>query len=249
MDYLGDKNLYNKIDLIPGMERGQMFGPGRYIDTEDQQLHKFTGIETDIPWIFVNTNPDLYCMDYRGIFDGFNFIPSKCLNCYKIVVMPQSFHQLMQLMDLMGNLARENPKCWCKCGIERRDFVPRSYGGYFYTRGLEQGRVRYKTVRRAVSEHISPDVNVILKRYCTEFEMLLGPSDKYVQPERAKGIERQIWCNVHLEKSARPQPDFVKMHIIKQWMLFAWGRGDMTVKQYNNNQPLYPGYVTYHDEE
>jgi len=249
MNYTGNDNLYNEIDLIPGMHRGDMFGPGRYIDTVDQQLHKFTGIETDLPWILVNPNPDLYCMEYRAIFDGFGFIPSKCLQCYKIVVMPRTFHQLMQLLDLMENLSKENPTFWCKCGVERRDFVPRSYGGYFYTKTHDVGRARYKTVRRAVSEHISPDVNVILKRYCTEFEMTLGPSDKYVQPEVAREIERKFWANVHIEQSARPQPDFVKLHIIKQWMLFAWGRGDMTVKQYNNGKPLYPSYVTYHDKE
>jgi hypothetical protein len=251
MQFYGNEKLFgqlNATNLIPGMQRGNMFGPGRYIDTKDHKWHKFPGVAIDVSWIYVNPNPDLYCMTYHSIVDGYGFIPTKCLDCYKIVVMPRTFTELMQLLKLQQALIKSNPKCWCKCGTEHRDFVSRNYGGYFYTRGLEQGRIRYKTVRHGVSENISPDVPVILKRYCTEFELQFGPSDQYRQPVGADEIEQMFFENVQLSQEAVPQPEFVQKHIIHQWMMFAWGRGDKTVMNYNEGKPLYPHYVTYHDK-
>lgn len=245
-------NMYREVgawNIVPRMEAGGLLGPGRYIDIDDKKLHKFPAIKTDPTWIYVNPNPKLYCMEYQAIVKGFGFIPSRCLECYKVVVMPRSFHELMQLYELEQVLVKENPKCWCKCGIEAREFVPRHYGGYFYNKGIEVGKSRYKTVRDAVSSAISPDVNVILKRYCTEFELSFGPSDQYVQPEGAQDIEKYFWENVEISTSSHTQPEFVRQNTIRRWMDFAWGRGDMTVKLYNNGEPLVRPSVTYHEGE
>ena len=140
----------------------------------------------------------------------------------------------------------KNPRFWCKCGVEQRDFVPRNYGGYFYCKGLEVGLARYQTVRNLVDEFISPDVDVILKRFCTEFELMLGPSDKYQPPDWADEREKQIWETTEFNDPAFIQPKYVRDHAIQYWMLFAWGRGDKTVMLYNNGQPLFPPSVTYH---
>jgi hypothetical protein len=230
-------------------QAGMLGGPGRWIDTEDGKLHKAPAIDPTLPWIQVNVNPDLHCQMYLGMVNAYGFIPQKCLDCWKIVVAPRTFHELMQLLDLQESMVKENPNCWCKCGVEERDTVPRNFGGYFYTRSLEQGLVRKKTVREKVSEAISPEVPVILKRYCTEYELRFGPSDEYVRPKGADEIEKQFWENVQLTTESVPQPEFVRKNIIHQWMIFAHGRGDPTVKDYNMGQPLFPPYVTYHDKE
>jgi len=152
----------------------------------------------------------------------------------------------MLLLDLEEEVIKENPNFWCKCGIEKRDFVPRNYGGYFYCNGLEVGRQRYKTVRKLIDDHISPDIKVILKRFCTEFEMMFGPSDQYKQPEGAKEIEASIWAATELDTVSFIQPQWVRNHVIQTWMMFAYGRGDKTVELYNNGKPFFPPYVTYH---
>jgi hypothetical protein len=58
-------------------------------------------------------------------------------------------------------------------------------------------------------------------------------------------MEDWFWQNVEKKKTGVCQPDFVRRHVIANWMMFAWGRGDETVKLYNNNKPLFEPYVTY----
>lgn len=249
MRFAGNKNLYRELsatNIIPGMARGNMFGSGRYVDVNTKKWRKMSGVDLETRWIYTNPNPDLHCMYYRSIFDGYGFVPKKCLDCYKVVVAPRTFDELMKLLYVQELLIADNPKCWCKCGIEQRDFVPRNYGGYFYTRSLEQGQIRYETVRKAVDENISPDIDVVLKRYCTEFEIALGPSNLYKRPDGADDVEKLFWQNVEVSQDAVRQPDFVIRHIVQEWMMWAWGRGDKTVMLYNNNEPFYPAYVTYH---
>jgi hypothetical protein len=247
--YANNPNLYTDLyrsDLIPGMESGGILGTGRYIDVHDHKIHKFPAIDTNRPWIYVNPNPDMHCYEFQMIVKGFGFIPRRCLECWKVVVMPRSFHELMLLLDLQEKVIKDNPQFWCKCGIEERWFVPRHYGGYFYCLGENVGIVRYHTVRKLVNENISPDTNVILKRYCTEFELGLGPSDKYKRPDWADEKEKDIWDCINIESTSWKQPKLVKDHTIFNWMQFAWSRGDRTVTLYNNGRDLVPPSVTYH---
>jgi len=130
------KNLFKELrgtDIIPGMHNADMFGPGRWVDGKTGKWRKTVGIDIDTPWIYTNPHPHLFCMYYQQIFNAYGFIPKKCLDCYKVVVMPRTFHELMQLLYVQELLIEENKKCWCKCGIEIRDTVSRNYGGYFYT--------------------------------------------------------------------------------------------------------------------
>ena len=248
MKYSENQDLWrqlNATNIVPKMKSGGLFDPGRYIDIEDKKLHKFPAIDIESPWIYTNPNPDLYCMEYRAIFNGFGFIATPCLDCWKIVVQPNTFNQLMLLLELEEQIAQEHPKYWCKCGVEERPFVPRHYGGYFYTRSHDEGQERKQFVKQAVKEHISPKINVTLKRYCTEFELRLGPSNLYRQPEGAKELESEFWENVYIKSGAIKQPRYVREYVISKWMLFAWDRADATVMKYNNDQPLFEPSVIY----
>jgi len=162
-------------------------------------------------------------------------------------VVPRSFHELMLLLELEEKMVHKNPRCWCKCGTEARDFVPRNYGGYFYTKGKEQGLVRLKTVREEVAEHISPEIRVILKRYCTEFELRFGPSDTYKPPVHARDTEKKFWENVDITIGARRQPQIIIDNVIQSWMIFATGRGDKTVELYNGGKPIFIPSLTYEE--
>ena len=236
-----------KDNLIPRLQAGGLLN-NRHVDIDSKKLHKIDAIKTEPYWVYINPNPKLYCTEYRAIEKGFGFIPQACRNCYKVVVEPRSFHELMQLYDLQEEMVLENPRCWCKCGIEEREFVPRDYGGYFYTQGIDVGKTRWKTVREKVNKSISEETPVILKRYCTEFELQHGPSDKYFPPEGSDELEKQIWETIEIVSGGIKQPQFIINNTIQTWMIFAWGRGDMTVKLYNNGKPLFRPSVTYHDE-
>lgn len=252
MHYLNNSNLFsdlNAINIVPAMAAGAMFGTGRWIDPDDQKLHQMTSLDPSVNWIYVNPDPKKYCMIYREIEEGFRFIPSTCLNCWKVVVIPRSFHELLQIYQLEKELSEEDPECWCKCGVESRDSVNRHYGGYFYTSSKGEGLRRYKIVREAVNKYVNPQIDILLKRYCTEFEHRYGPSDKYKQPPGAKEIEKEVFSKIEFKQQARKQPEWIRRHVIQRWMLFAWGRADPTVQLYNDSKPLFPKYVTYHPKE
>jgi len=148
----------------------------------------------------------------------------------------------MLLHDLQVELGFEG-----KCGIESRPWVAKLYGGYFYTDSIDVGRIRYKTVRKAVDERISPDVGVLLKRACTEFEMAKGPSDQWQYTESDEHWEKMVRERFDIGFQDTPQPDYVQLHIMLTWMEKAWAAGDMTVMEFNDGKPLMNPYVTYHD--
>ena len=248
MKYLNNPNLFSEIsawNMVPSMKSGGLFGQGRYIDVETQKLSKFPSIDPEPFWVYTNPQPDIPCMELKAISDGFNFVAKACYDCWKVVVAPRSFHELIQLYELQKRMVKEDPECYCKCGTEPRQFVPRDYGGYFYARNKPDADKLKEKVRKRVSESLSPDVPVDLKRGCTEFELKYGPSNKYKRPERADEIEKYFWENVNAEKGAKKQPEFIIQNVIQGWMLFAWDRGDMTVMLYNNGEPLFRPCKTY----
>jgi len=169
------------------------------------------------------------------------FVPSRCQECWKVVVRPRTLKELFHLLDIQLRLNRPS-----KCGIERRETVHGLYGGYFYNRSIEEGMERYVEVRREVDEHISPDVVVILKRGCTEFEHACGDSKYWkVEPWQAalEEVIEQWICTYDMEK---PQPELVLNHVYREWIEFAYANGDGTYKEFTGGKPLYPALRTYH---
>ena len=164
----------------------------------DHKLQVQSNMIPNVPWHF--TNPGHDCFIWSNIlFDivGHNqahgnlqFIPGHCRNCYKVVVRPKTVKQLFALERLQMKLGYQS-----KCGIEVRDYTPALYGGYFYTQGLEAGRERYQQVRAAVDadQDLGEDVDVYLKRACTEMERKYGDSDQWSEiTERQKSIEALV---------------------------------------------------------
>jgi hypothetical protein len=188
----------------------------------------------DLAW--ANVIPNLLPTHLR-------FVPSHCQNCYKVVCRPKTLADLFMLYDLQRGL--DTPS---KCGLEVRETVFGNYGGYWYTRGLEQGRERYKQVREAVDTHIGTDTVVLLKRGCTEYELVHGPSDKWeVSPVQEK-VEELIESYFVVDIPFWSQQAHIKEHIKQIWIEQAYQLGDETVYQFID-QPLYPPYVTYHEKE
>ena len=143
----------------------------------------------DVPWHYVVQKGTLNCLLWSKVMfnvvfkkapvsltDGKVWVPSGCQQCFKVVARPKTLKQLFATVELQKRLN------WhAKCGIEHRAHVFGLYGAYWYSRGLEQGVECYKRVRAAVDDDplLGADVDVILKRGCTEMEMMAGPSDKY----------------------------------------------------------------------
>lgn len=188
------------------------------------------------------------CMYWNAIMSifgkGNSFVPIRCQNCWKVVAKPRTLKELYQVLDIQK--AIDIPS---KCGIEQREYVPSHYGAYWYNETKEDGMDCYENVRKQVSECISKDVPVILKRGCTEYEQgVNGPSDKWKPFEGQHKYEEYIKAKIELMKANEGQSEFLKTMVKDKWNRFAHSRGDFSYVEFNDGKLLYPKYVTYHKE-
>lgn len=203
------------------------------------------GVSMQTPWLHQTHCPGLKCNLWHFLmFNHYGwFIPSGCQDCWKVVVAPRTLSELFKLKDLQWELGMPS-----KCGIEVRDYTGKLYGGYFYNRGLHNGRKCYDIVREAVDDAISPDVPTLLKRACTEFEMKFPKSSTWqVTPEQ---MEIETLLDDRVEETCNPagQPDIIRTHIKRTWVHWAYTNADQTYKEFTNGKDLYPDqYETYHD--
>jgi hypothetical protein len=132
--------------------------------------------------------------------------------------------------------------------MELRDYTPKFYGGYFYNNSFDEGRDCYEQVRKMVDEALGKDVSVILKRGCTEFEMIKGPSNYWHTTRDEEEFVELIDAYVDVGRGGlSPQEPYIKNTIRLRWALWAHMNGDMSYQKYNNNKPLFPDYVKYHE--
>jgi hypothetical protein len=188
--------------------------------------------EHDSPWIHINHLKENRCLLWRDlIYNGISrklkkkiqFVHTGCQNCYKVVVRPRTYEELLRLEDTMNSINLPS-----KIGIERRPFVNALYGAYFYNRGIENGLNRLEEVIDMVDRmefdssgtFISP-MEVYLKRGCTEMEMEQGPSNKWrttiLQPE----IEDIVDSMIHTPEQP-DQTDEQKNEVRQSWEKWAW---------------------------
>ena len=160
-------------------------------------------------------------------------VHSFCMECYKVVVVLETLEQVHQMADWQQTACVDNE--WpCKVGAERRPYTQRVWGAYFYCRGVEEGRERYKAVRAWVDENLGKDIKVFLKRACTEFEQHLGDSDKWEKIPRQDEIEAEGREVIAFEPSLLGQSKIIQHHVWDTWN--EWDK--------DNQSP-----VTYHETE
>lgn len=153
---------------------------GWYWDTETGKLASGPRtIEDDLPWITQNLDFDCYLWN-RAFFHGVaqqKMVHTHCQTCSKVVVMPRTHRELLRLEEYQEQCGMR-----CKCGIEIRDYVARTYGGYFYSwepgemvgesrielesdtthiarvvedaHALERARFKFDCVKLAMAEHV-----------------------------------------------------------------------------------------------
>ena len=222
-----------------------LFREGRlYIDPEDQKIKKPRQVMLITnPFIFAKPATWMNCALWHQIyFKQLGVIHSACFECFKVVVRPETVKELFQVCDIMQELALPG-----KCGIEVREYVKHLYGAYFYCKGLEEGREIYSFVKDTMQREIRPDISVILKRGCTEFELLHGDSKKYEQKDYDRKLE--TWMETHSDIAALDfeQPEYLKIHIKRGWLAWAYKNNDKTCLEFNDGEDFVKQPATYHD--
>lgn len=257
LDMLVHFNIIPK--LLPMLEAGRYI-----IDAETKKIRvPIPSIDASAPWVFVNPSPEMFCHLFRLTFDHWNFIHSRCMECFKVVVKMPAVVDLFKMLEWQRQFTEKTygTDRFCKCGIEKRPWVHYQYGAYFYCKGIEQGKLRHHQVMDGLRACYGEDrvsstpgavgtgkVEVILKRYCTEFELKLGPTDVYERPPLSDEMEKRIMDAFERVKNLG-QPDFLVHHIMEEWLRFAWEIGDDSAKQFNGGLPFYTPVVTYHEKE
>lgn len=197
------------------------------------------------PWCHAKGTPHKHCsLDHMVLFNIYGIIPPRCQHCWKVVVAPNTVKQLFDLEQL--ELRKDVPS---KCGIELRDYTPRHYGGYFYNHSLEEGREKYELVREAMDKEIEggKDIDVILKRGCTEFELVKGPSPFWCTTKEEERLIDIIDSYVEMPQGNKPQSELIKQNVRIKWLYWAFANGDKTYKMFNGGQNLYTPPVLYHE--
>jgi len=132
------------------------------------------------PLLWKDAHPGA-CARHFAVFNKFEVIPKYCFECYKVLVEPRTVVELFKLLIVMEkiNLLNDNTR---KVMVEGRVGITGAYKGYVYCRGLKEGGEVLDIVRQVVSDEISPDVHVVLKRGCSEF-VLAHPAYSPKEPD------------------------------------------------------------------
>lgn len=108
------------------------------------------------------------CTRHKLIFDQFNIIPKYCFRCFKVKIEPQTVMQHLKLMMIFEQLKLDNDNSR-KCFVELRGGIAGTYGGLIYCTSLEEGNTIAELMRKIVSKSISEDINITVKRGCSEY--------------------------------------------------------------------------------
>lgn len=240
--------IIRKIKPLLGKEGGYMMRPedGKFVPIKPQ-------IDFNTPWVHVQPQTTANCILYhRVFFDVLGHIHSYCRSCWKVVVRPRTLEQLFDLYEIQKEMGVP-----AKCGMETRAFVEGLYGGYFYTRSQEKGLERWNQVREVVSERLGPNIPVILKRYCTEFEISgnakrngYGKSNEtpdVTREEREWEFFVESLFGEVVENHS--QHRHLTAEVMLRWIEYASEHGDQTYRLFTGGKKLVPDYVTYHPEE
>lgn len=152
--------------MIPDEYIKQLFSNG------NELLREHLDPDEVLPTQFIRgVNPfQIECMRHMTVFTRFNAIPRLCFDCYKVTIELQTVMELFKLMIIFENLKLPDDNAR-KCMVECREQIPGSYKGFIYCSNTEQGELIKNWIHKVVSEEISDNIQVTLKRGCSEYAL------------------------------------------------------------------------------
>jgi len=245
MEWGGIADSIRKRDVIAKLKNIEGLGYKWCSETSTLKMPvTFMGMTEKSPWVHTNIQNTKRCgMDHNVIFNTYGIIPPRCMECWKVCCSIPDFDHLMKMKKMQEGVTHISSKC----GIELRDYAPKHYGAYFYTGSLDEGREVYTEMRERIDDEVGPDVGVILKRACTEFEFINGPSPLWVNTQEEEEMIQLIEQYVDMGKANIRQDKLLQDNIMLKWFIWANSNGDFSYVPYNGGKKLFPDYVTYHE--
>jgi hypothetical protein len=247
----GDKmNLYQELAFLDVLQPIKNKYKIEFDEEGRPKIFLKASLDCDTPWISNCREDEARRCNLWGAYFNYGIISQGCLNCYKIVMTIPTLNDLFQVLTFQKGGALT-----CKCGIERRRYIGKvgKYGAYWYaplSDGLEEGRSIYKDIKA-----IFPEFPLILKRGCTEFEMMYNPSSKWEQlaKERGWADTEQVLDSIFVAdpmalKVEMNTPELLETTVIRRWVEYAFEHGDETYLEFTDGQKLKIDLETYHEE-
>lgn len=240
MERLLDTDLVGKLQ--PYVDNQQI----NYNFMGDEWIRFATGSQTRTPWLIHKGVVGHQCHIFHSVYHGmFGCIPKTCFkHCWKMtacnkgikddVVQQLTMKEVMEIEELQKYLDLPS-----KCGMDRRVYTPNIWGAYWYFPNLEMAQNHYNQIRGCMNL-INPDIDVNIKRSCTEFELALGPSDKWDELEidwmEKEGVLDE-WV-YRIDQEPVKQHTLIKRAVRNKMLYWAHQHGDMTYKLFNQGNDL-----------
>ena len=236
-------------DVVAGFKRASERGNNNYRCDSRISLQIIRG-EPARNWVGA---PKGSCAECKACFNDFDVIPKYCFDCYKVVIELNKIVDLFRLNILFDNikLPRNNSR---KCMLDMRKHTTGSYKGFVYCRGLDEADALCKVLQDEVTEAISPDVTVSVKRGCSEYALkypeyaeINRDSDGFQYPDNWKFYEDYVErCWVFSDKVDSFDEDGLGIDPMREvlayqwWLKFAASKGDESYLIVTGNKVIEP---------
>lgn len=196
-------------------------------------------------WMRESRDASRHCQFYLGVVFRHLYdkaqVPAGCATCFKVKAVPRSVRELMALREV----AKRLPYTY-KVGIDESPYASGVYAGYFYIHGLDAARAAHAQIRDAVNEHpqMGADVDVFIKRGCTDYEVHCGPSDRFTIDPALASVERALLARIEIPPRVPPSK-IEMMRTFARWIDVAFRIGDDSYLDFTGGRRLYPAVVRY----
>jgi hypothetical protein len=177
-------------------------------------------------------------------------VPFGCRDCYKVKIVTTTLRQLMAAKEIAES-SGHNTKSGAEVDNRRNQDL---YGTYLYFQSLDQARKAFQTIRGTIDRHpeLGPGIEIRIKRGCTNYEQICGPSDQYKFDPRLELAEAYLFRRFVENKPAN-EPVLTKEQKREKkhakWLLkmiaAAYRIGDDTYKDFTNGKPIFSPLVNY----
>jgi hypothetical protein len=203
------------------------------------------------PWHLFNGDAERDCLRWNNVYCRYyRIVPKACRHCWKVVFKARDLAELFKLVEIMKGMGLT-----AKCGVDRR----LQYGGFgqcvgfWYgalSGGLRGGRNLFKNVKSHLEKALGrEDLNLYLKRGCTEMEAML-PSDQWDNyANEFDRIEKLLDASFEIERPSKSEHELGLIQTHQNWIAWRAELGDQSYLLFTGRKPFWRSPVTYHASE